>query len=588
VSEVSPARYNAATGTSWHGTPKQEGHVASDEILATFFGDERFPVQWNNEAEKSLHWWYDDLHCPQPISPMWFDLGGWWSTCAYMYRRFGVPFGVDWVAKNVNGYVYSAVVPPDPTYAKEIAPYFAMVMPVYAERCLDWWETRLRPEIMRNFAYLEEFPYESASLAELMVLFEDALDIQERHFRIHWILNFSQFQASLDFQQAVKEVIGDVDPNLLGWVMVSDADRNWDSIRELWQAKERVKASPELVAAFQQALPSEILAALGQSQVGRDFLAWLDGYAKEYGNKAIYSHEYVYPTWRENPVPIVAAIQGYLQTDYSYPEALQRLRTDRDAAIATLLGMIGGESREGRARVEQVMERALRLMPLTPDHHFYIDQGTYARVRRVLLAIGRRLVDLERLDDPDDPVFLTYHELRLVSSSPGAIDARTIIAERRDARDVASAMRPREWVGTVSQWSLYQEPYKSLWGYPRKFEESLKEQSRVAAATVFGLPGSPGVVEGIARRVNTPEEFDQVRQGEILICKMTNPAWVVVFTKIGGLVTDTGGQLSHPAVVSREFGIPAVVGTTNATERISTGARVRVNGTTGEVEILSA
>jgi pyruvate,water dikinase len=562
--------------------------VVNGEVLATFFGDERFPVQWSNTAEKALHWWYDDLHCPQPISPMWFDLGGWWSTCAYMYRRFGVPFGVDWVAKNVNGYVYSAVVPPDSTYAKEIAPYFAMVMPVYAERCLEWWETRLRPEILRNFAFLEEFPYESASLAELMVLFEDALDIQERHFRIHWILNFAQFQASLGFQQAVKEVVGDVDPELIGRIMVSDADRNWDAIRELWQAKERVKGSAELRAAFGQALPSEILAALGQSSVGREFLAWLDGYAKEYGNKAIYSHEYVYPTWRENPAPIVAAIQGYVQSDYSYPEALQRLRVDRDAAIATLFGMIDPSNGEGRTRVEQAMERALRLMPLTPDHHFYIDQGTYARVRRVLVVIGRKLVELGRLDDPDDPIFLTYHELRVVSANPDAVDARTIVAEQREARDAALVVRPREWVGTVSRWSLHEEPYKSLWGYPRKFEESLKEPSRTAAATVAGLPGSPGVVEGIARRVSTPAEFDQVRPGEILVCKMTNPAWVVVFTKIGGLVTDTGGQLSHPAVVSREFGIPAVVGTTNATERIATGARVRVNGTTGEVEILSA
>ena len=68
---------------------------------------------------------------------------------------------------------------------------------------------------------------------------------------------------------------------------------------------------------------------------------------------------------------------------------------------------------------------------------------------------------------------------------------------------------------------------------------------------------------------------------------MTNPAWVVLFTKIAGLVTEACGAVSHPAVVAREFGIPAVVGTTNAGERIATGDRVRVNGTTGVVEILS-
>jgi pyruvate,water dikinase len=95
------------------------------------------------------------------------------------------------------------------------------------------------------------------------------------------------------------------------------------------------------------------------------------------------------------------------------------------------------------------------------------------------------------------------------------------------------------------------------------------------------------VAEGPARNVASLDEFDRVREGEILVCRMTNPAWVVLFTKIAGLVTDAGGTASHPAVVAREFGIPAVVGTSNATERIQTGDRVRVNGATGVVDILT-
>ena len=79
-----------------------------------------------------------------------------------------------------------------------------------------------------------------------------------------------------------------------------------------------------------------------------------------------------------------------------------------------------------------------------------------------------------------------------------------------------------------------------------------------------------------------------MQQGEILVCRMTNPAWVVLFTKIKGLVTEAGGTVSHPAVVAREFGIPAVVGTGNAGERIKTGDRIRVNGATGVVEVLTS
>src|SRR5204863_5612362 len=93
--------------------------------------------------------------------------------------------------------------------------------------------------------------------------------------------------------------------------------------------------------------------------------------------------------------------------------------------------------------------------------------------------------------------------------------------------------------------------------------------------------------EGTARVVLTVDEFDQVQQGDILVCQMTNPAWVVLFTKIAGLVTDTGGTTSHPAVLSREFGIPAVVGTSVATERIATGDRIRIDGTAGRVEVIA-
>ena len=104
---------------------------------------------------------------------------------------------------------------------------------------------------------------------------------------------------------------------------------------------------------------------------------------------------------------------------------------------------------------------------------------------------------------------------------------------------------------------------------------------------VKGLAAWPGGVAGPARFVASLDEFDQVRDGEILVCRMTNPAWVVLFTKIVGLVTEAGGAVSHPAVVAREFGIPAVVGTTNAGERIKTGDRIRVNGSSGVVEILA-
>jgi pyruvate,water dikinase len=199
------------------------------------------------------------------------------------------------------------------------------------------------------------------------------------------------------------------------------------------------------------------------------------------------------------------------------------------------------------------------------------------------MAIGRKLVEMGALDQPDDVVFLRYNELRVYMGDQSAIDGRGLVAQRRSEREESYRIRPRDWVGTVTP-SQLAFPYLNLWGFPEKFH---RPKSQVAGQ-VTGLAGSPGVVEGIARVVLTEDQFDEVRAGDILVCQMTNPAWVVLFTKIVGLVTDAGGTVSHPAVLSREFGIPAVIGTSVATQEIKSGDRIRVDGTQGVVEILES
>ena len=115
-------------------------------------------------------------------------------------------------------------------------------------------------------------------------------------------------------------------------------------------------------------------------------------------------------------------------------------------------------------------------------------------------------------------------------------------------------------------------------------EKASKEE--ISKTVLKGIPGCPGVYEGIAHLVSAPSELDSVQSGEVLVCKMTNPAWVVAFSKIGALVTDTGGALSHPAVVAREFHVPCVVGTRRATQIIHNGDKIRVDGSKGIVEVI--
>ena len=577
----------------------------AEEILGQFLGDESFPVTWDSEVEQEFFWVYDDLHFPHPVSPMFFDIGGWWLSCDHMFRRFGTPFAVDWLAKNVNGYVYTTAIPADPdlridateysarygarvprdaAYATTMGKYLDTVLPVYGEHFADWWRDRLRPEMERNFAYLEGRLDEAdrMSLAEVACLLEDAIDIHDRHWKIHWMLNFAQLSATLNLRAVMEKTRGERGraaprpaPELrLGPQLGLDRDPVEDEERGPRRRPAAGRLRRHRAARDRRGAPRA-------SERGRRFIAErVEPYQREFGWHAVWSHEFIFPTAREEMEPVLELVRGYLDTDYDYPAAIDAMRRDIEAASAEILEGLTGDALEEMRAANAVN---LRMAPLTPDHHFYIDQGANAHVRLVLIAIGRKLVEAGRLDQPDDVMFLRYNELRALIGDASAIEARAIVAARRAERAASEALRPRDWVGTATP-SQLAFPYLVNWGYPERFHQ----QQSADVRSITGLGASPGILEGIARVVRTVDEFDEVRDGDILVCQMTNPAWVVLFTKIAGLVTDTGGTTSHPAVLAREFGIPAVIGTSVATHRISTGDRLRIDGTAGTVEILSA
>jgi phosphohistidine swiveling domain-containing protein len=576
--------------------------AATEEILGQFLGDETFPVTWDAEVEKDFFWVYDDLHIPHPVSPMFFDIGGWWLSCDHMFRRFGTPFAVDWLAKNVNGYVYTTAIPADPAlhiegteyssrygarvprdaaFAATMGAYLDTVLPVYGRDFADWWRDRLRPEMERNFTFLEARldAADGMDLAEVACLLEDAIDVHDRHWKIHWMLNFAQLSATLKLRAVMEKTRDRVDEELLGRLQNSASDRNWDSIEALWRMKNEVRDDAGLRAAFAFDGVPDIVRALNASERGRRFIAErVEPYQREFGWHAVWSHEFIFPTVREQMEPVVELVRGYLATDYDFPSAIEAMRLDIEAASREILDGLSGDDLDEMRAANAVN---LRMAPLTPDHHFYIDQGANAHVRLVLMAVGRKLVEAGRLDKPDDVMFVRYNELRALIGSADAIPAREIVAARRQEREASARVHPRDWVGTATP-SQLAFPYLVNWGYPDRFYQKQSDDVRL----ITGLGASPGTVEGIARVVRTVDEFDEVRDGDILVCQMTNPAWVVLFTKIAGLVTDTGGTTSHPAVLAREFGIPAVIGTSVATHRIATGDRLRIDGAAGRVEIL--
>jgi pyruvate,water dikinase len=197
---------------------------------------------------------------------------------------------------------------------------------------------------------------------------------------------------------------------------------------------------------------------------------------------------------------VIQLVRDQYAEDYDYPGKIARLAADISAAAEEILRGLEGEALE---EMRVANEINLRMAPLTPDHHFYIDQGANAHVRLVLIAIGEKLVQMGVLDAPDDVIMMRYNELRAFIGSPTGIDGRAVVARARAARAKARTVKPRDWVGTATQTQL-DFPYLNLWGFPEKFHRSLGD----AGAPLRGVAGSPGVVEGIARVVLSEDQFD--------------------------------------------------------------------------------
>jgi pyruvate,water dikinase len=159
------------------------------------------------------------------------------------------------------------------------------------------------------------------------------------------------------------------------------------------------------------------------------------------------------------------------------------------------------------------------------------------------------------------------------------------VAERKRIMEAMRGWSPPPALGAVPE-SITEPMTIMLWGITTERVKEWAAGSGENGSSLNGFAGSPGVVEGVARVVMDVRDVGKLEEGEILVAPVTSPSWTPVFGKVAAAVSDIGGIMSHAAIVAREYGMPAVVGTGNATARISTGDRIRVDGDQGVVTIL--
>ncbi len=351
----------------------------------------------------------------------------------------------------------------------------------------------------------------------------------------------------------------------------------------LWTVAQVVRADPDSARRFNAVTAAELAAEFTAGRLPLPAQAALLAFMDRYGMRGLAEIDLGRPRWREEPEHIVQVVQSYLRLDD--PELAPDVAFRRGAAAAQQAIDRLTQAMPTRAQARQARFLASRVRSLaglreTPKFTVIRLMGI---VRQMLLASGEELAAAGVFTRPDDIFFLHFEELEVLGNDERGMmnevpersgvedEWRRIVAERRQAyeRELRRRQVPRV---LLSDGTAY---YEGL-GVRTHGE-----------GVLTGSPVSPGVIEGVVHVVFDPREV-QLAPGEILVCPGTDPSWTPLFLAAGGLVMEVGGLMTHGSVVAREYGIPAVVGVHEATQRLRSGQRIRVDGTAGRVQVVES
>jgi pyruvate,water dikinase len=345
---------------------------------------------------------------------------------------------------------------------------------------------------------------------------------------------------------------------------------------KLWQLAQEAKSSPTvrsiLLAHAQDKDDSAIREELAQDGDGRIFLAELDAFLEQYGHREV-RMDILYPTWGEDPAPVLQFVRGYFDASEQASPLNQQARLVREREqLAREVDAHVRSDLSGRLAVAPLFHWVLKNTQLHTRErdtmHFELTR-LFPPFRRALLVLASRWQERGILEEKDDIFFLTLDEMQELAAGvkSGLADTslEETIAKRRAEFDYNTRHAPPPILRDGVAINL-----------SRARAESAQNELR-------GIAGSPGTVSGVVRVVRGPQEFDKLQRGEILVAPLTNPVWTPLFAIAGGIITQVGGILSHGAIVAREYGIPAVMAVQDATSVLKDGQRVTVDGSRGIV-----
>jgi len=402
---------------------------------------------------------------------------------------------------------------------------------------------------------LTAMPRDREKRLALYGLLEEGQELSRRLLQIHrWSLVHADITYTLLRRLCVRVFGHDEGPSLAARQVTQLHTRSFLLDQALRNLADQARRAPALRQALNERSWTELAAQLPTLPGGPAFRVELEHFLAEYGHRA-YSLDIFQPTFRDDPSQVLVLIRELLRGD--------GLR----AAPAA-----GDENADAQRQMpwflRPLVSLAQRYVLLREEQRF-LWQRTLAVQRRLVVALGEALAQVGQLERAGDVFCLTLAELR--QAAAGSLAKSTQIArQRRQAH--ADLQREHALAPALS--------------YPEflRGDTPLPTTSAGQNGILRGRPVSPGIALGPARVIRSPSDFEKLRPGDILVTASPDPGWTPVFGIISGLVMERGGQLSHGAVVAREYGLPAVAGLPGATTQLRDGERILVDGRTGVVQ----
>ncbi len=570
--------------------------------------------------EEGMFWFYDGLHYPEPMYP--FDIiwdEAWFLALSQFNTRiFIVPpaMGID--HRIHNGYIYITPLPvenPD-DIPKRVEHFMKRAGYYYQnwDKLHDNWEDKMRNVIKQladlKIPVLPEMEDESVVTEglgvstgyKLLKAYDELIDLGILAWQYHFEflnLGYAAYVVFVDFctkafpdipLQKITQMVGGID------VIIYQPD---EELKKLARLSIDLGVDETIMTGGSV---DQILKTLEGSENGKKwaeaFNAARDPWFYVSTGTGWYHHDSSWNDDLEVPFDAMRIYVEKLRAGQNIARPTQAVRDERDRLIAEYRALLTTDA--DVQTYDQLLGTAKTVFPYVENHLFYVEHWFHSLFWNKMREVAAILKEYKFIEDVEDVWYMKRAEIKdalwdLVtgwatgSKSRGPLVWPKEIAWRKGVMEEFRKWTPPDAMGTVPE--NITEPFTIvLWGITSQSMANWAKLKSIAAGDVskiVGFPGSPGAVEGIVRVCRTVKEIGQLQEGEILVAPTTSPSWAPAFQKIRGAVTDVGGVMCHAAIVCREYGLPAVVGTGSATSILKSGQRIRIDGSTGEIEIIS-